>query len=367
MPRSRLTKESAPEEGPNGMFTPLEQLSIVDGMDLQEVVLGQRMRFCVPVRQPLVLISQIQRSGGTLLSQLLDGHRELHVHPGELHIGRPDKYRWPDLDLTATPTEIFEAVREHIAIRNAREGYQKLSGAEIAANPDHRQMILPFVFSGLAQGRLFEGALPSGPLTQRQAIDAYATSYFNAWLDYADLYRDPATIRYWVGFVARLLAEPSQVERMFEDYPDGRMIIIVRSPESWLASARSHSDEYADLDTAMGLWEAANRGAMKAVSARPRLVRVIRFERLVADTEACMRGLAKFLGIGFDVSMLTPTFNRIPIASNSSFGAGYGIDTSSIDRSDRLDAATRKLVRHRTGGLYRKLGAIADYQAARAD
>jgi hypothetical protein len=65
--------------------------------------------------------------------------------------------------------------------------------------------------------------------------------------------------------------------------------------------------------------------------------------------------------------MLTPTVNRIPIASNSSFGAGYGIDTSSIDRSDRLDAATRKLVRHRTGGLYRKLGAIADYQAARAD
>ncbi len=30
----------------------------------------------VEVREPLVLISQIQRSGGSLLSQLFDGHPE---------------------------------------------------------------------------------------------------------------------------------------------------------------------------------------------------------------------------------------------------------------------------------------------------
>ena len=35
-----------------------------------------RLDHVVPVREPLVLISQIQRSGGTLLSQLFDGHPE---------------------------------------------------------------------------------------------------------------------------------------------------------------------------------------------------------------------------------------------------------------------------------------------------
>jgi hypothetical protein len=40
-----------------------------------------------PVTSPLVLISQIQRSGGSLLSQLLDGHPELDAHPHELKIG----------------------------------------------------------------------------------------------------------------------------------------------------------------------------------------------------------------------------------------------------------------------------------------
>ena len=34
-----------------------------------------------PVTSPLALISQIQRSGGSLLSQLFDGHPEIHPHP----------------------------------------------------------------------------------------------------------------------------------------------------------------------------------------------------------------------------------------------------------------------------------------------
>ena len=47
----------------------------------------QRLEHLVPVTDPLVLVSQIQRSGGTLLSQLFDGHPECHAHPHELKIG----------------------------------------------------------------------------------------------------------------------------------------------------------------------------------------------------------------------------------------------------------------------------------------
>ena len=38
----------------------------------------------VTVDQPLFLITQAQRSGGTLLLRLLDGHPELHVVPFQL-------------------------------------------------------------------------------------------------------------------------------------------------------------------------------------------------------------------------------------------------------------------------------------------
>ena len=45
-----------------------------------------RLKNTINVDQPLVLISQIARSGGTLLSQLFDMHPECHVHPHELKL-----------------------------------------------------------------------------------------------------------------------------------------------------------------------------------------------------------------------------------------------------------------------------------------
>ena len=69
-----------------------------------------RLEHVVGVREPLVLVSQIQRSGGTLLSQLFDGHPECHAHPHELKIGSPRKFNWP-LDLTR-PERCFETLFE---------------------------------------------------------------------------------------------------------------------------------------------------------------------------------------------------------------------------------------------------------------
>jgi hypothetical protein len=50
------------------------------------------LKSATPITVPLALISQIQRSGGSLLSQLFDGHPEIYAHPDELKIGYPEKY-----------------------------------------------------------------------------------------------------------------------------------------------------------------------------------------------------------------------------------------------------------------------------------
>jgi hypothetical protein len=49
------------------------------------------------IDKELVLIAQIQRSGGTLLSQLFDNHSELFNYPSELILTKP-KWDW-DKDL----------------------------------------------------------------------------------------------------------------------------------------------------------------------------------------------------------------------------------------------------------------------------
>src|SRR5919198_369926 len=84
---------------PVGAAAPLPAWARLDELEEYEALCRARLRHLVEVREPLVLVSQIQRSGGTLLSQLFDGHPQCHAHPGELHIGWPRKRYWPPLDL----------------------------------------------------------------------------------------------------------------------------------------------------------------------------------------------------------------------------------------------------------------------------
>jgi len=79
-----------------------------------------------PVTTPLALISEIQRSGGSMLSQLFDGHPEVHAHPHELKVGHPKKFIWPQIDLTDRPERWFEILFEDIVVRHFRGGYKKM-------------------------------------------------------------------------------------------------------------------------------------------------------------------------------------------------------------------------------------------------
>ena len=74
-----------------------------------------------PVTSPIALISQVQRSGGSLLSQLFDGHPELHAHPHELKIGYPKKYMWPKIDLNEHPQRWLEMLFEDKVIEHSRK------------------------------------------------------------------------------------------------------------------------------------------------------------------------------------------------------------------------------------------------------
>ncbi|MCP4297315.1 MAG: hypothetical protein GY786_17065 [Proteobacteria bacterium] len=81
-----------------------------------------------------VLISQIQPSGGTPLSQLADGHPELDAHPDELKIGYPNKYTWPKLNIIDDPKNWYPSAARHRPlvygdIREALVLWQKSAGA----------------------------------------------------------------------------------------------------------------------------------------------------------------------------------------------------------------------------------------------
>jgi hypothetical protein len=304
----------------------------------------------LPVISPLALIAQIQGSGGALLSQLFDGHSELHAHPHELMIGYPEKHVWPKIDLDDPPEKWFEILFEDIVSEYNREGYKK---------DKENQETFPFIFIPSLQREIFLNYLDSVQfITLRDVFDAYMTSYFGAWLSNQN-YNGPK--KSVTAFSPRLAMTKENMELFFEVYPDGRLISLVRDPKSWFSSARKRwPGSYADVGQATSEW---NESAKAMLWNRERYgdrVCLIQFEDLIRKTEAVMRLLAEFLGIEFDDILLTPTFNTLPLEVNTSFQVeDHGIVDSplstertltgqEVDAIERMTSETYQLVLRET-------------------
>ncbi len=265
-----------------------------------------RLAHVVPVAEPLVLISQIQRSGGTLLLQLLDGHPELHVDPYELKIGHPKKHNWPPLDL-ARPDRWFETLYFPGIVERIRR-------TQRTRRPDSGRSAFAYLFSPRLQKQVFDWVIGE-PRSEREILDAYFTSYFNAWLDNHSLYSGPKHAV--VGFTPRLAMDAANVESYFAAYPDGTLLSIVRDPQAWYASARGHMPEhYADLG-ALALWNASTDATIAAAERYDRVL-VLTYEQLVREPEETTRRVAGRIGIEWRPSLLRPTFNGRPARPNSS-------------------------------------------------
>lgn len=79
----------------------------------------------VPLRAPLALISQVQRSGGSLLSQLFDGHPAFAAYPHELRFGFAEPDRWPRLDLGVGADANFRVLHDPKMRRLVQHGYNR--------------------------------------------------------------------------------------------------------------------------------------------------------------------------------------------------------------------------------------------------
>jgi len=299
-----------------------------------------------PVTSPLVLISQIQRSGGSLLSQLFDGHPELDAHPHELKIGYPKKYIWPKLDLDDSPKQWFENLFELSVLEHFKAGYKKQK------NLDETFL---FLFMPSVQRELYLNYLDSvATITLRDVFDAYMTSYFGAWLNNQNSFGPK---KYITAFTARLSMEKENMEAFFEIYPDGRLISVIRDPKNWFPSAARHRPHvYGNIEEALGLWQKSARAMLWNKERFGDRVCILTFEDLVGKTEAVMRHLAEFLAIKFDDGLMMPTFNKYPIKANTSFDAQqHGIIDSALNRHKLLAPQELEIIDHMTTKLYREV------------
>lgn len=296
---------------------------------------------------PIALISQIQRSGGSLLSQLFDSHPQLHAHPYELKMGYPKKYDWPAIDLKNSPNRWFDVLFEYDVVRHFEDGYKKESTSDIT---------FPFIFFPYLQRRIFLNFLNSvEPVEQRDVFNAYMTSYFGAWLNNSNYHGDK---RYILGFTPRLSENMRNMDSFFSIYPDGRLISIVRNPKNWFPSALRHNlkikkDKYSDMNMALDQWKNNTEAMIRNKERYKERVCIIRFEDLIQKNSQVMQFLSNFLEIEYNEILQIPTFNGIPIKANTSFTEnGNGIIKTTVERYKTLSPEDVTVIENETFDLY---------------
>lgn len=305
------------------------------------------LRSLSPVTSPIALISQIQRSGGTLLSQLFDGHPELHAHPHELMIGYPKKHIWPRVDLDDSPERWFEILFEDTVIAHFQSGYKKMRQYEEE---------FPFIFLPSLQRNMFLKYIDSVESVKlRDVFDAYMTSYFGAWLNNQNSF---AKKKFVTGFTPRLAMVKDSIRSFFDIYPDGRLISVVRDPKNWYPSAYRHNavikkTKYENIRQAIDQWNENAQSMVWNKETYGDRVCIVRFEDLISDTESVMRYMAELLDVEFDDILLEPTFNRFPIKANTSFEIGkHGIINSTLSRYKTLKKEDLKIIEEMTKKTY---------------
>lgn len=273
----------------------------------------------ISINQPLILISQMQRSGGTLLSQLLDGVESIYAYPSELALTSP-KWDWS--------REKNYICYKQFYIRNYAE--RKVYIKESVAQND---LINKFFFDLIKQRQIFESFKKQ---SERDHFDAYFSSFFNSFLNFKNFHGKK---KYVSAFTPRIIMYDKSVQNFYDIYPDGAIISMIREPISWLASASLHSEEYKNPNNALRLWFHSAEKSFENSRSNSRTYLVI-FEELLRDTRTVMTHICKKLEIDFNENFLIPTFNSQHTLSDSSFKAERGIDLNALDRRNNVDLST---------------------------
>ncbi len=309
-------------------------------------VLTTRAREAVTVDQPLVLITQAPRSGGTLLMRLFDGHPACHAIGHELGSLLPT-----GLPLPPGADGAWSVLADHRLPVWFAEGLRQAKGRRLSGDGSWH----PFLLPPLLHRQLFELRLAElRPDTDRGVVDCYLTAYFNAWLDYCGLH--PTERQRWVtGFEPSAIVRPDRLRCFRELYPDGRLVSVVRDPAGWIVSASRRNRRYADREVAVRFWRETVEAALALHEQSTDSVAIVSFESLVGDTPGTMAALAGFLGIECTPALFVPTWNGVPMKANSSFPVEQaGIIAGPATRGAELSAEDAAVVEEELGPLHRR-------------
>ncbi|MCA6112787.1 sulfotransferase [Bradyrhizobium cenepequi] len=259
-------------------------------------------------RFKFVMVSAGFEHGGNVTHRHLDGHPQLLVYPFESQLGNRNfndflasvervQYRYPEFPEGLTALELYEQmIDEELKTFLRKHSSSKFRDVDLKLNESHRIAA-------------FEQLLGARPYSRRQAIEAFFRATFVAWENY---YTEITDDKVYVGYSPAISID---ADRMVRDFPDVRIMHIVRNPFSAYRDTKRRPFPQ-PLSGYLIRWNVYHSTVEMYAHMYPRNVRIFRYEDLVGDKRAFMEDVSRFIGVNFEPSMLYPSWNGREISDD---------------------------------------------------
>lgn len=296
----------------------------------------------------LVMISAGFEHGGNVTHRHLDGHSKLLVYPFESQLGNREfndflasvervQYRYPEFPEGLGALELYEQIidEELKTFLRKREG-SKFKAANLVLDEGRRR-------------DEFLRELGKPPHFRRQVIESFFRATFLAWENY--YVRPSAGMRY-VGYSPAIGIDS---HRIIKDFPDARIVHVVRNPFSAYRDTKRRPFPQ-PLSKYLITWNIYHSTVEMFEKIYPNNVRIFRYEDLVTDKHAFMTKLADFIEVEFEPALLYPSWNGIEIRdsiapwgtvlkSTKEYNESLVVELNNAEKR-QIVAATTALARH---------------------
>lgn len=297
----------------------------------------------------LVIISAGFEHGGNVTHRHLDGHPDLLVYPFESQLGNRNfsdfltslervQYRYPQFPEGLSPEELYEQIiDEELKIFLRKRNSSKFKEVDLRLDEEERK-------------EAFQAYLGEKEYYLRKdVIKAFFKSTFDAWKNYYAARRDNMV---YVGYSPAIGID---AERMIKDFPDIKIIHIIRNPFSAYRDTKRRPFPH-PLSKYIITWNIYHSTVEMYAQMYPNNVRIFRYEDEVSDKVQFMHEISNFIGVPFSETMLYPSWNGREItesiapwgtvlSSTEEYNAGI-IDELSEMEKHQIICGTAALARH---------------------
>ena len=227
-----------------------------------------------------VMISAGFEHGGNVTHRHLDGHPNLLVYPFESQLGNRNfndflasvervQYRYPEFPEGLEAEELYEQIidEEMKTFLRKRNG-SKFRDVDLVMDERNRKDV-------------FAKLLGEKPHTRKKVIEAFFKSTFATWENY---YTTPNEDMTYVGYSPAIGID---AERMVKDFPNIKIVHIVRNPFSAYRDTKRRPFPQ-PLSKYLITWNIYHSTVEMYAKMYPDNVRIFRYEDLVADKSKFM-------------------------------------------------------------------------------